>query len=412
MSVASGPITVTNGLVYCADAGNPRGYSPNTFPIPLDIFGWSGNLANAATLSRDPTTSPSPAGGIPLKMAVTGNDPHTGSYNSSPYNISTAASGQTWTLSVWVKASVATTGELFIFGAASNGDVFAFPDYGAGNINITTDWTRVSYSFTFSNVNVAFAQFRLDGTPVSGSGINIWWDGIQFEQASSASTFNPMKNTNRANLLDRSGNAFNSTLTNGPTYNTSNLGSIVFDGVNDFSTVTPTPTVLQGNPDLTIMGFYYRTGNFSTKGFWGIGGSDAGGTGQGICNWNFNNTNEITIDSWGQSTFTTGQTYPLNTWIGVAWRKVAGPMTRANCTISIFNGTMTNYTAGALTVLRAEAGTNLAINSIGGITLGSISVNTGYCSPVNVSDHYIYNRALSDAEVLQNFNALRGRYGI
>jgi hypothetical protein len=345
-------------------------------------------------------------------MAISGNDPHTGTTNSSIWNVSTAASGQTWTLSAWVKGSVATTGELFIFGADSSGVWTTFPDYGADNITITTDWTRVSYSFTFSNVNVAGVQFRLDGTPTSGSGINIWWDGIQLEQASTRSNFNPMRNTNRANLLDRSGNAFNSTLTNGPTYNTSNLGSIVFDGVNDFSTVTPTPTVLQGNPDLTIMGFYYRTGSFSTKGFWGIGGSNAGGTGQGICNWNFNNTNEITIDSWGQSTFTTGQTYPLNTWIGVAWRKVAGPMTRANCTISIFNGTMTNYTAGALTILRGEAGTNLAINSIGGITLGSISVDTGYCSPVNVANHYIYSRVLSDTEVLQNFSALRGRYGI
>lgn len=411
MSISSGPKIVTNGLVYCADAGNPRSYSPNTFPLPLDIFGWT-TSANAATLSRDPTISPSPAGGIPMKMAISGNDPYTISYNTPAWNISTAASGQTWTLSVYARASVAITGQLFIFGADSSGTVFTYVDYGATTVNITTEWTRVTFSYTFSNANVASVQFRLDGPDSGGTGANIWWDGVQLEQASSASAFNPMKNTNRANLLDRSGNGFNSTLTNGPTYNTSNLGSIVFDGVNDFSTVTPTPTVLQGNPDLTVMGFYYRTGSFSLKGFWGIGGSNAGGTGQGICNWNYNNTNEITIDSWGQSTFTTGQTYPLNTWIGVAWRKVAGPMTRANCTISIFNGTMTNYTAGALTILRGEAGTNLAINSIGGITLGSISVDTGYCSPVNVSDHYIYNRALSDAEVLQNFNALRSRYGI
>jgi hypothetical protein len=411
MALGHSPSVVTNGLVYCVDAGNPRSYSPNTFPTPLDIFGWTSS-ANAATLSRDTTISPSPAGGIPMKMAISGNDPYTISYNTPAWNISTAASGQTWTLSVYVRASVAMTGQLFMFGADASGTVFTYVDYGATTVNITTEWTRVTFSYTFSNVNVASVQIRLDGPDSGGTGANIWWDGIQLEQASSASAFNPVKNTNRSNLLDRSGNAFNSTLTNGPTYNTSNLGSIVFDGVNDFSTVTPTPTVLQGNPDLTVMGFYYRTGSFSLKGFWGIGGSNAGGTGQGICNWNYNNTNEITIDSWGQSTFTTGQTYPLNTWIGVAWRKTAGPMTRANCTISIFNGTMTNYTAGALTILRGEAGTNLAINSIGGITLGSISVDTGYCSPVNISNHYIYSRVLTDTEVLQNFNALRGRYGI
>jgi hypothetical protein len=212
---------------------------------------------------------------------------------------------------------------------------------------------------------------------------------------------------------DLSSNGNTGTLTNGPTYSSDNFGSIVFDGVDDLSISTPTPLLLQGNPDITVIGFYRRTGNFSGRGFWGIGGSNAGGTGQGITNWNNNNTNEIAIDSWGQSTFTTGQTYPLNTWIGVVWRKIAGPMTRANCIVSIFNGTtLTHYTSTSLTVLRAESGSNLVINSIGGLTIGSISVDTGYCSPVNIGSHCIYNRVLTDGEVSQNFNALRGRFGI
>jgi hypothetical protein len=212
---------------------------------------------------------------------------------------------------------------------------------------------------------------------------------------------------------DLSGNNNTGTLTNGPTFNAGNMGSIVFDGIDDYSTYTPTPSILQGNPNLTVMGFYKRTASFNNKGFWGIGGSNAGGTSQSICNWNYNNTNEITIDSWNESTFTTGQTYPLNTWIGVAWRKIAGPTTRANCIVSIFNGTsITNYTSTGLTVLRAESATNLNINSIGGITLGSISVNTDYCSSVNIGCHHIYNRQLSDSEVLQNYNATKGRYGL
>ena len=215
------------------------------------------------------------------------------------------------------------------------------------------------------------------------------------------------------NFIDLSGNGNNGTLTNGPTFNSANGGSIVFDGSNQFSTFTPTPTILQGNPNFTVIGFYKRTGNFSYKGFWGIGGSNAGGTRQGICNWNYGNTNEIAIDSWSESTFTTGQTYPLNTWIGVAWRKIAGPTTRANCIISIFDGTnITHYTSTALTVLRAESATNLNINSIGGITLGSISVDTGYCSPVNIANHCIYNRLLSDAEILLNFQATKTRFGL
>ena len=241
--------------------------------------------------------------------------------------------------------------------------------------------------------------------------------GYTIHTFNSSGTFTPLTapvNTGSVyGLQDLSANNITLTQSGGVTYSTENGGSFVFDGVNDLLITTPTPLLLQGNPNITVIGFYRRTGNFAGRGFWGIGGSNVGGTGQGINNWNNANTNEIAIDSWGQSTFTTGQTYPLNTWIGVAWRKIAGPMTRANCIISIFNGTtLTHYTSTSLSVLRGEAGSNLVINSIGGLTIGSISIDTGYCSPVNIGSHCIYDRVLTDAEIQQNFNALRGRFGI
>ena len=412
-TVNNGPQIVRTGLVLDLDASYMRSYSPNVYPNPTDLLAtqYMGNEIQSCTVSRD-TTITRQYGSIPMKMVITGNDPYAGRYSYAAANLASALSGQTWTISVWAKASVATTGALFIFGADTNGAVFTINDYSAGGINITTSWQRFSFSFTFANVNTRYIQFRLDGPDTGGSGITIWWDGLQVERASSATPFNPYY---FGNIIwrDISGGGCNGTLTNGPLFNTSNNGSIVFDGSTQFSTFTPTPTILQGNPNFTVIGFYKRTASFSYKGFWGIGGSNAGGTGQGICNWNYGNTNEITIDSWGESTFTTGQTYPLNTWIGVAWRKIAGPTTRANCIISIFDGTnITHYTSTALTVLRAESATNLNINSIGGITLGSISVDTGYCSPVNIANHCIYNRLLSDAEILLNFQATKTRFGL
>ena len=389
-----------------------RSYSPNVYPNPTDLLGWTYMQAGAScTLSRDPAMTRQ-YGSIPMKMTITGNDPYT-SHNSGVYNLAPAANGQTWTVSVWAKASVPTDGQIFIFGTDANGSIFVINDYsGGGTFNITTSWQRFSLTYTFTKAATNFIQIRLDGTNSGGSGINIWWDGLQVERSSSATTFNPYYFGDTI-WRDTSGNGYLSTLTNGPVFDNSNKGNIVFDGSNDFSTYTPTPTNLQGNPNLTVIGFYKRTASFSGKGFWGIGGSNAGGTGQGICNWNSGNTNEITIDTWSESTFTTGQTYPLNTWVGVAWRKIAGPMTRANCIISIFNGTsMTNYTSTALTVLRAESSINPVINSIGGITLGSISVDTGYCSPVNIANHCIYNRILTDAEVSQNFQATKTRFGL
>ncbi len=46
------------------------------------------------------------------------------------------------------------------------------------------------------------------------------------------------------------------------------------------------------------------------------------------------------------------------------------------------------------------------IRNIGGSCLGVNSF------PGNISNVQAYNRALSATEILQNFNAIRGRYGI
>jgi hypothetical protein len=372
MSIVSGPKIVTDGLVYCADAGNPKSYSPNTFPIPLDIFGWSGPAANAATLSRDPTTSPSPAGGIPMKMAISGNDPHTGTTNSSIWNVSTAASGQTWTVSVYVKGAVATTGEIFIFGADSSGVWTTFPDYGAGSITITTEWTRVSYSFTFSNANVAFIQFRLDGTPTGGTGTNIWWDGIQVEQASSASAFNPIKNTNRTNLFDMSGNGVSASL-NG-TYSFANNAIRL---VNNNATATNNISHIQiGNlTNITTVSLWYYVNAIPAIRY--LLDMRTGGDGGWIYS-------AGTGGNWASGTlYVNGGTAQSVIWENIepsinVWRNITViANTSATDDINLFS---------------------------------RVSDNEGY--DVTFGEVYIYNRVLSETENRENFNALRGRYGI
>ncbi len=82
-----------------------------------------------------------------------------------------------------------------------------------------------------------------------------------------------------------------------------------------------TPDTLEGDSNFTLCGVFRRTGAFSSKGCWGIGGDIAAA---GICSWNNTATSQITIDLWGTSTFTTGQTYPENEWCFAAWTKTAG----------------------------------------------------------------------------------------
>ena len=82
-------------------------------------------------------------------------------------------------------------------------------------------------------------------------------------------------------------------------------------------------------------------------------------------------------------------------------------MTRANC---IVWRNLTSYTGAQLTVLRAE-GPAPNINNYG-VTLGSISRTTSYCAAMDVGNFFVYNRVLTPAEIAQNFNAYKSKFGL
>jgi hypothetical protein len=146
----------------------------NVVPSSLDIFSWASAAGmNNCTISRDTTTGLSPAGGIPIKMTVTGADPHMGTYNSLPWNLAPAAVGQTWRASVYAKASISTSAAIFIFGCLSNGTYVEAP---AGDGSISTSWSLITFTHTFTNPSTVFIQTRLDGADNAPIGTQIWFD--------------------------------------------------------------------------------------------------------------------------------------------------------------------------------------------------------------------------------------------
>lgn len=167
-------------------------YSQNVFPSPTNIYAWlSTATTNACTFSADSSTTGAISGSVPLKMVVTGNDPYIACYNGKEWDIDIASQGETWTLSCYVKASQATNGELFIFGSNSSSSVFTAPtDFSSSWVDITTTWTRVSFTYTFTQATTRGIQIRLDGTPSGGNGITIWFDGLQLEREGAPTTFN------------------------------------------------------------------------------------------------------------------------------------------------------------------------------------------------------------------------------
>lgn len=409
MAVGYNPKIVTDGLVLCLDAANLKSFSVNAFPRALDIFDWyttkRGNATGTGcTVERDFQTSRSPAGGIPLKMNVTGNDPHIGSYNALTWNISQALNGQTWRVSVYAKASQTLNNcEIYIFGVNSAGS--AVPPGGgwygitSKTITVTTEWQRFDHFITFNNADIAFVQMRLDGPNSDGAGTTVWWDGLQVE-LSSLTPFNPAYNENRLNWFDLKQRTNSASLNGYPTFSTSGSGALVFDGTDDYTlfeagTLGSVITV-EMLAKINLTGSRMPFG-FTSYDVYQAGGSLGYNTAAGdvygltstqvtnlelIGNWKYysfvmlNNTNVSTNPYTGNKIYVNAVDYPLSQTTGTQ------------------SGNTRTFTNGS------------------GIISGWLNNLTQYKAGMDLSVFKIYNKQLSDSEIQQNFNAIRGRYGI
>lgn len=202
---------------------------------------------------------------------------------------------------------------------------------------------------------------------------------------------------------DVSGTGNNGTLVNGPTYNSANLGSIVFDGVDDYAQIEATNGFGTGGvaPVCTLS----LWANISRKSGGGIQYQQLAG---------FRNDSNFSfffllLDSSGATVSTearlqtTGGTYDIgvnyttfNTWTNIVF------VANTNRTDLYFNG--------------ALAGSNTNVTGTFGATSGNFRVGQSpagaWATLGNISSVQFYNTALTQAQITQNFNATRGRYGI
>jgi hypothetical protein len=193
---------------------------------------------------------------------------------------------------------------------------------------------------------------------------------------------------------DLSTNNYTSTLTNGPTYNTGNGGVIVFDGSNDY--------VNGGNRTIAVSsGFtidmWLRLGaNNRQQGFFGFTNYPAF-----ITNFWMNTNNlmrfELGINA---DIFASPSVNSTSTFSTGVWYHVVG--TATNSALSIYvNGSFQASTSISQTITQMT----------GTISVGSYSTAAFYGN-ASISNTKLYNRALTAAEVLQNFNATRKRFNV
>ena len=192
--------------------------------------------------------------------------------------------------------------------------------------------------------------------------------------------------------FDNSGNGNNGTLTNGPTFDSNNGGSIVFDGVNDYVNISTSPNLT--NP-LTICTFV------NTSVITGSNQVIYGPNANGQDNWISVSNNKALIYAAQASDVNNFAITGTTTIEANKWYHITG---------IVNNNVISLYVNGVFEVASsAQAFTVGGWNStarIGQRGTGQFPFN-GRIACVQG-----YNRALSAQEILQNYTATKSRFNL
>ena len=186
---------------------------------------------------------------------------------------------------------------------------------------------------------------------------------------------------------DMSGNNITGSLTNGPTFNSANGGSIVFDGTNDSVIMADNSTLNTQTPSVEV---WIKTNATNQNGFWFE---------KGTVNTQYSLFQEGTNIVWRQdvrSQYTNTATYITTT----DWAQVIGTYT---------SGDRRTYINGILRT--SDAQTGVVATNAGGMFIGTYG-GGGYPYNGSVAVVRVYNRVLSPVEILQNYNAQKSRFNL
>ena len=191
------------------------------------------------------------------------------------------------------------------------------------------------------------------------------------------------------NDISRGGN--NGTLVNGPTFSSANGGSIVFDGVNDYVLGTNITNYFTNQIYVSVVYKLTSLGNFPMALTLGIAELPEGlslrhSGGTGIIQLVLSTSTTTTLQS---STSVLNQIVQVGLWYdGATWK---------------------GYQNGVEFASASKTG-NIQFGSAPLLRIGSRS--DGFYFPGNIYSAQIYNRALTQQEILQNYNATKTRYGL
>ncbi len=207
---------------------------------------------------------------------------------------------------------------------------------------------------------------------------------------------------------DLSINAGIGTLFNGPTYSSVDGGILTFDGTNDFATFTAGPTLgITSSTSTWTIDVWFKVNSFAAPGGgnpMGIVDTHSSLTGGNVIGIETTGSNRILYTSRQGGTVNQITIYGPTATLSTYYNATVVRNGTTNTQLYVNTGLTTTYTGDApLTTAAGIVTFSYVARYQDGILLSA---------PISISNIKIYNRALSAAEITQNFNALKGRFNI
>jgi hypothetical protein len=389
MGASSGPDTITDGLVFAYDMGNPdkswKGAPTTnliTNPLPNGTTTGFAAIGGVGTLTYDTQNQA-------IKWVRTSYESWGAYHNVNPIFNGTLSTSVQYSISFeWKVENNNFSNNVYTYELVQGNAVSP-----AGTANLAANstlqpngWFLFKYTFTPANAGVGDAYNRIYFPSQSANTSTFYWRKIQFEQRAFATPFVSGTRSNTQALFD---------LTNRSTITASSLtyssdNSFSFDGIDD--TVTANLTGIPNFSALTVNVWFYSNVNTSTCLINNL---------PFILHFRGAGFYLRSSDGVNDSGYLAWQTLPS----GNVWNMLTATWNGTTMKLYLNGNKQSNelsYSGGTTGLLRANE--NVTVG-------GYFNVSQPWTNG-KIGQAAIYNRALSENEVSQNFNALRGRYGI
>lgn len=367
------PKIVTNGLILSLDAANVN----KSFPGPLGP-----ELVTDTRLTQiDGIT------GNVFRDAVT----------SVPLTICPVTSGKTYYVEYYMSSFPGYQHATFRVGNSTGNMTSISPLGTAAYIGAGAVGIMRAYIFTALTTN----NLSIYGDN-TGTDLNMDYVSVKEILSGAGTAFN-----------DLSGNGNTGTLIGNPVYSRSNNGIFTFDGINNYAKLNNNQ-VADNLTSMSVSIWVYcdwtNATNYATIPIINKCADASNSAGWDLGRGFLGNDVYFFLQNAGGSAFLIKRVAvtPGTYWLNIVVTYSGGPSNSSTISMYINGANQTLLDAGS-------TGTFSTITTTSAITLGSRDGANTYGARYftgNIGNATIYNRVLSSTEVLQNFNALRGRYGI